>query len=93
MNDGNKRRSSVELPAHKRFAESRSRWIYPSFQNTNSVFCGDWGSAPTSMKQGGFRVNGIRLFSQSGYRFALLAAFLPPFVTPLKPWFSMLHIA
>jgi hypothetical protein len=38
-------------------------------------------------------VNGIRLFSQSGYRFALLAAFLPPFVTPLKPWFSMLHIA
>ena len=53
MNDGNKKRSSVELPAHKRFAESRSRWIYPSFQNTNSVFCGGWGSAPTSMKQAG----------------------------------------
>lgn len=41
MNDGKKRLSSAELPAHKRFAKSRSRWIYPSFQNTNSVFCGD----------------------------------------------------
>ena len=51
MNDGKKRRSSAELPAHKRFAKSRSRWIYPSFQNTVFVFCGDWGSAPTSMKQ------------------------------------------
>ena len=58
MNDGKKRQSSAELPAHKRF-----------------------------------RVNGIRLFSQSGYRFALLASFLFPFVTPLKPWFSMPHIA
>ena len=53
MNDGKKRRSSAELPAHKRFEKSRSRWIYPSFQNTNSVFCGDWGSAPTGMKQAG----------------------------------------
>ena len=53
MNDGKKRRSSAELPAHKRFEKSRSRWIYPSFQNTNFVFCGDWGSAPTSMKQAG----------------------------------------
>ena len=53
MNDGKKRRSSAELPAHKRFAKSRSRWIYPSFQNTKLVYCGDWGSAPTSMKQAG----------------------------------------
>ena len=53
MNDGKKRRSSTELPANKRFAKSRSRWIYPSFQNTSFVFCGDWGSAPTSMKQAG----------------------------------------
>lgn len=53
MNDGKKRRSSAELPAHKRFEKSRSRWIYPSFQNTVFVFCGDWGSAPTSMKQAG----------------------------------------
>lgn len=53
MNDGKKRRSSVKLPAHKRFAKSRSRRIYPAFQNTNFVFCGDWGSAPTSMKQTG----------------------------------------
>ncbi len=43
MNDGKKRRSSAELSAHKRFAKSRSRWIYPSFQNTKLVFCGDWG--------------------------------------------------
>ena len=53
MNDGKKRRSSAELPAHKRFEKSRSRWIYPSFQNTKLVFCGDWSSAPTSMKQAG----------------------------------------
>lgn len=51
MNDGKKRRSSAELPAHKRFEKSRSRWIYPSFQNTVFVFCGDWGSAPTSMNK------------------------------------------
>ena len=50
MNDGKKRRSSAELPAHKRFEKSRSRWIYPSFQNTVFVFCGDWGSASTSRK-------------------------------------------
>ena len=30
-------------------------------------------------------MNGIRLFLQSGYRFALLAAFLPPFVPPFSP--------
>ena len=53
MNDGKKMRSSAELPAYKRFEKSRSRWIYPSFQNTVFVFCGDWGSAPTSMKQAG----------------------------------------
>lgn len=53
MNDGKKRRSNVKLPAHKRFAKSRSRRIYPAFQNNNFVFCGDWGSAPTSMKQAG----------------------------------------
>ena len=53
MNDGKKRRSSAELPAHKRFAKSRSRRIYPAFQNTHFVFCGDWGSALTSMKQAG----------------------------------------
>ena len=53
MNDGKKRRSSAKLSAHTRFAKSCSRWIYPSFQNTKLVFCGDWGSAPTSMKQAG----------------------------------------
>jgi hypothetical protein len=51
------------------------------------------GQRPNKHETGGFRVNGIRLFSQSGYRFALLASFLFPFVTPLKPWFSMPHIA
>ena len=50
MNDGKKRRSSAELPAHKRFAKSRSRRIYPAFQNTHFVFCGDWGGASTSTK-------------------------------------------
>ena len=36
MNDGKKRRSSAELPAHKRFAKSRSRWIYPSTPTKNN---------------------------------------------------------
>ena len=79
MNDGKKRRSSAELPAHKRFEKSRSRWIYPSFQNTIFVFCEDCGlcaliirlklKTPSSRSPENF----IRLFSQSGYRFALLA--------------------
>ena len=84
MNDGKKRRSSAELPAHKRFAKSRSRWIYPSFQNTSFCVLRGLGQRPNKHETGGFRVNGIRLFSQSGYRFALLAAFLSPFVTPLR---------
>ena len=85
MKDGKKRRSSAELPAHKRFEKSRSRWIYPSFQNT--VFCvlRGLGQRPNKHETDGFRVNGIRLFSQSGYRFALLAAFLPPVRTPVFP--------
>lgn len=33
------------------------------------------GQRPNKHETGGFRVNGIRLFSQSGYRFALLAIF------------------
>ncbi len=33
------------------------------------------GQHPNKHETGGFRVNGIRLFSQSGYRFALLAGF------------------
>ena len=43
------------------------------------------GQRPNKHETGGLRVNGIRLFSQSGYRFALLAAFLPPFVPPVFP--------
>ena len=43
------------------------------------------GQRPNKHETGGFRVNGIRLFSQSGYRFALLAAFLLPFVPPFSP--------
>ena len=53
MNAVKKRRSSVELLAHQQFEKSRSRRIYPAFQNTTFVFCGDWGSAPKSMKQAG----------------------------------------
>ena len=41
------------------------------------------GQRPNKHETSGFRVNGIRLFSQSGYRFALLAAFLLPFVPPV----------
>ena len=51
MNAVKKRRRSVELLLHQRFEKSRSRRIYPAFQNTTFVFCGDWGSTPTSMKQ------------------------------------------
>ena len=39
------------------------------------------GQRPNKQETGGFRVNGIRLFLQSGYRFALLAAFLPCYST------------
>ena len=45
-----KRRDSVKLTAYKRFKKSRSRRIYPAFQNTTFVFCGDWGGASTSAK-------------------------------------------
>ena len=112
MNDGKKRRSSAELPAHKRFVKSRSRWKgYPAkpwlcgertsdevtepcclrrgegyaIREDESIvpehtFCvlRGLGQRPNKHETGGLRVNGIRLFSQSGYRFALLAAFLPP---------------
>ena len=37
------------------------------------------GQRPNKHETGGFRVNGIRLFSQSGYRFALLASIIPEF--------------
>ena len=74
MNDGKKRRSSAELPAHKRFEKSRSRWIYPSFQNTIFVFCEDCGLCALII-----RLKLKTLFSQSGYRFALLASIIPEF--------------
>ena len=45
-----KRRNSVELTAIKRFEKSRSRRTCPAIQNTETVFCGDWGRASTSMK-------------------------------------------
>ena len=35
------------------------------------------GQRPNKHETGGLRVNGIRLFSQSGYRFALLASIIP----------------
>lgn len=37
------------------------------------------GQRPNKHETGGFRVNGIRLLSQSGYRFALLASIIPEF--------------
>ncbi len=60
MNDGKKRRSSAELSAHKRFAKSRSRRIYPAFQNIHFVFCGDWGSAPTKQSAPAFRLQSTK---------------------------------
>lgn len=51
------------------------------------------GQRPNKHEIGGFRVNGIRLFSQSGYRFALLAAFLPPpFVPPYSPLYPYYNL-
>ena len=119
MNDGKKRQRSVELPAHKRFEKSRSRWKgYPAkpwlcgertsdevtepcclrrgegyaIREDKSIvpehkFCvlRGLGQRPNKHETDGFRVNGIRLFSQSGYRFALLAAFLSPFVPSPRP--------
>jgi len=35
------------------------------------------GQRPNKHETDRFRVNGIRLFSQSGYRFALLASIIP----------------
>ena len=50
------------------------------------------GQRPNKHETGGFRVNGIRLFSQSGYRFALLAAFLPPVRTPVFPLYPYYNL-
>ena len=45
-----KKQSSVKQPAIQRLEKMRSRRIYPAFQNTTFVFCGDWGGASTSTK-------------------------------------------
>ena len=50
------------------------------------------GQHPNKHETGGFRVNGIRLFSQSGYLFALLAAFLPPVRTPVFPLYPYYNL-
>ena len=50
------------------------------------------GQRPNKHETGGFRVNGIRLFSQSGYRFAFLAAFLPPVRTPVFPLYPYYNL-
>ena len=58
MNDG-KKRWSAELSAHKRFAKSRSRRIYPAFQNIHFVFCGDWGG-PNNRNAPAFRLQSTK---------------------------------
>ena len=68
-----KMRNSVELTAIKQFEKCRT---CPTFQNTETVFCGDWGRASTSMKPWVSAKAEICDFLQSGSRFALLAAFL-----------------
>ena len=50
------------------------------------------GQRPNKHEPGGFRVNEIRLFLQSGYRFALLAAFLPPVRTPVFPLYPYYNL-
>ena len=92
MNDGKKRQSSAELPAHKRFAKSRSRWIYPSFQNTVFVFCGDWGSAPTSMKQAGPVWTESACFRKVGTALHCLPLSCPPFVPPYFPLYPYYNL-
>ena len=84
MNDGKKRGSSVELPA---ISDLKNRAADGFIHRSRTQFCvlRGLGQHPNKHETGGFRVNGIRLFSQSGYRFALLAALLPPFVPPYFP--------
>ena len=61
MNDGKKRRSSAELPAHKRFkiAQPMDLSIVP--EHSFCVLRG-LGQRPNKHETGGLRVNGIRLF-------------------------------
>ena len=47
-----KRQSSAELLAHKRL-QNRAADGLSIVPEHSFVFCGDWGSAPTSMKQAG----------------------------------------
>ena len=46
MNDGKKRRSSAELPAHKRFAKSRSRMDLSMRSRTHILCSAGIGAAP-----------------------------------------------
>ena len=78
-----KMRNSVELTAIKRFEKCRT---CPAFQNTETVFCGDWGRASTSMKPWVSAKAEICDFLQSGFCFALLAAFLCMVFDLLKFW-------
>ena len=51
------------------------------------------GQRPNKHETGGLRVNGIRLFSQSGYHFALLASIIPEFKIILEyPPFSLFRM-
>ena len=91
MNDGKKRGSSVELPA---ISDLKNRAADGFIHRSRTQFCvlRGLGQHPNKHETGGFRVNGIRLFSQSGYRFALLAAFLPPFVPPYFPLYPYYNL-
>lgn len=78
-----KKRNSVKLTAHKRFEKSRSRRIYPAFQNTTFVFCGDWGGASTSTKLSVSARAEIGSFAK-WVPLCIACRFLSPFYSPLS---------
>ena len=80
-----KKQSSVKQPAIQRFEKSRSRRIYPAFQNTTFVFCGDWGGASTSMKLSVSARAEIGSFRKVGTALHCLPLSCPSFCTSPQP--------
>ena len=79
-----KKQSSVKLPAIQRFEKSRSRRIYPAFQNTTFVFCGDWGGASTSTKLSVSARAEIGSFCKVGTALHCLPLSCSPFYSPIR---------
>ena len=85
-----KGQSSVKLSVPQRFVKSRSRRIYPAFQNTTFVFGGDWGRASTSMKLTDSAQAEIRSFRKVGTALHCLPVSQPSFSYSLyhRPWYK-----